>query len=234
MGRERSTCRDCGKDFLPLRRDDTELRHLKKWRKEIRKKEWDLMIVDEAHFLKSSKAQRTREVLGGIKRNADKEIVDRSSPIPAGRRIFLTGTPIVNKPKEFWPMLQALDPSGLGDSWYNYAKRYCGLWELKDRSGKRIGWKWDGATNLPELQDRLRSAFMVRRLKQDVLASLPAKIRQVLSIEPSPTVKKIISTELTTYEYLRQETQRFYKRWARAFRQVRRLGNNSGWRKSNS
>ena len=149
---------------------------------------------------KFSKAQRTREVLGGIKRNADKEIVDRCSPIPAGRRIFLTGTPIVNKPKELWPMLQALDPSGLGDSWYDYAKRYCGLWELKDRSGKRIGWKWDGATNLSELQDRLRSAFMVRRLKCDVLTSLPPKVRQVLSIESNANVKKLIATEISSYE----------------------------------
>jgi len=173
---------------------------LKKFRREIREIEWDLLIVDEAHFLKSSKAQRTREVLGGIKRNADREIVDRTSAIPAARRLFLTGTPIVNKPKELWPMLQSLDPEGLGANWYNYAKRYCALWELKDRSGKRIGWKWDGATNLPELQDRLRSAFMVRRLKCDVLTSLPAKIRQVVSIEPSTTLKKLIASEISSYE----------------------------------
>lgn len=173
---------------------------LKKFRAEVRETEWDLLITDEAHFLKSSKAQRTREVLGGIKRNADRVIVDRCSPIPAARRIFLTGTPIVNRPKELWPMLQALDPTGLGANWYAYAKRYCGLWELKDRVGKHIGWKWDGATNLEELQERLRGSFMVRRLKADVLTSLPGKIRQVISIQPSAAQKKLIATETSSYE----------------------------------
>lgn len=188
------------KQFLPADVYVLNYDILKKWRQEIREIEWDLLIVDEAHFLKSSKAQRTREVLGGIKRNADREIVERVSPIPAKRRLFLSGTPIVNKPKELWPMLQILDPTGLGSDWYNYAKRYCGLWELKDRSGKRIGWKWDGATNLSELQDRLRSAFMVRRLKKDVLTSLPAKIRQVLTIEPNASAKKLIASEISSYE----------------------------------
>src|SRR5208282_520092 len=81
-----------------------------------------------------------------------------------------------------------------------YAKRYCGLWEIKNREGKRIGWKWDGATNLEELQERLRTSFMVRRLKKDVLTSLPPKIRQVISIEPSPAMKKLIATEIFSYE----------------------------------
>jgi SNF2 family DNA or RNA helicase len=173
---------------------------LKKFRKEIRETQWDLMISDEAHFIKSAKAQRTREVLGGIKRDANKVIVERVSAIPATRRLFLTGTPIVNKPKELWPMLQVLDPTGLGADWYAYAKRYCGLWEIKDKMGKRLGWKWDGATNLEELQEHLRASFMVRRLKKDVLTSLPPKIRQVISIEPDSKTKKLIATELLSYE----------------------------------
>ena len=173
---------------------------LKKWRKEIREISWDLLVADEAHFLKSAKAQRTREVLGGIKRNSDRQIVDRVQPIPARRRLFLTGTPLLSRPKDTWPLCQILDPTGLGSDWYNYAKRYCGLWEIKDRTGKRIGWKWDGATNLEELQERLRSSFMVRRLKKDVLTSLPPKIRQVISIEPSSSLKKLIATELLSYE----------------------------------
>lgn len=173
---------------------------LKKWRKEVREIEWDLLIVDEAHFLKSAKAQRTREVLGGIKRDKDRNIVDRVSPIPAKRKLFLTGTPVLGRPKDLWSICQALDPNGLGADWYSYAKRYCGLWEIKNREGKRIGWKWDGATHLEELQERLRASFMVRRLKKDVLTSLPPKIRQVISIEPDAKTKRLIATELLSYE----------------------------------
>jgi SWI/SNF-related matrix-associated actin-dependent regulator 1 of chromatin subfamily A len=126
--------------------------------------------------------------------------VDRVSPIPAKRKLFLTGTPVLGRPKDLWSICQALDPNGLGADWYSYAKRYCGLWEIKNREGKRIGWKWDGATHLDELQERLRASFMVRRLKKDVLTSLPPKIRQVISIEPDAKTKRLIATELLSYE----------------------------------
>ena len=178
---------------------------LNKWRAKLREQEWDLLVADEAHFLKSSKSIRTREVLGGIKRNAEKKIVDRIGPIPAKRRLFLTGTPILNKPKEIWPLLQILDPQGLGSDWYGFAKRYCGLFEItKFNAAKgrqeRVGWKWDGAENLEELQERLRSSIMIRRLKKDVLKELPSIRRQVISIEPSPSLKKLVAKELKTYE----------------------------------
>ena len=79
---------------------------LGKWREELRKQEFDLLVADEAHFLKSPKALRTREFLGGIQRDENKKIVDRVIPIPAKRRLFLTGTPILSRPKDLWPLLQ--------------------------------------------------------------------------------------------------------------------------------
>ena len=52
--------------------------------------------------------------------------------------------------------------------------RYCA-----GREGTH-GWEVDGASHLDELQDRLRAAVMVRRLKKDVLTELPAKRRSVV------------------------------------------------------
>jgi SWI/SNF-related matrix-associated actin-dependent regulator 1 of chromatin subfamily A len=178
---------------------------LKTYRWPLRRINWDLMIVDEAHRLKNKKTNRTREVLGGIQRNAKKEIIDRCSAIPADRKLFLTGTPSLNgKPKELWPLLQALDPSGLGLDWYNYAKRYCQLQEIMQYSfethkNERVGWIWDGADNLGELQQIMRSRFLVRRLKCDVLKDLPEKDRRVVVIEPG-RMKKKIQKELETFE----------------------------------
>lgn len=180
---------------------------LKAHRAFLRQETWDLMILDESHYLKRHKTDRTMEVLGGIKRNPDKTIKERISPIPTHRALFLTGTPILNKPKDLWTLVSAIDPNGLGSDWFKFAKRYCQLKEIMGwKNGKpaRIGWWWDGADNLSELQQIMRERFMIRRLKSDVLKELPAKIRQVIPITPkSVTLKKLCAEEMRQWdEYL--------------------------------
>lgn len=140
---------------------------------------WDLLIVDEAHYLKNPKAQRTVAVFGGSKA--------RVQPIRAGRRVFLTGTPIVNRPCEIWPLVKSLDPEGLGAmGWFGFARRYC------DGYDTAFGFEAKGATNLDELQTKLRASIMVRRLKKDVLTELPAKRRQLLPFEPNAEIKRLV------------------------------------------
>ena len=167
---------------------------------------WDVMILDECHYLKNRRTDRTLEVFGGIKRNADREIIARFVPIPANKKILLSGTPIVNKPKELWPLLQTLDPMGLGASsnWFNYARRYCQMrsWEQPDprRPGQTMTmYWWDGADHLDELQELMRERFMVRRLKKDVLTELPAKRRQVIVLEPGKALAKLVARESQAY-----------------------------------
>lgn len=124
---------------------------------------WDLIIYDEAHYMKNLEAKRTRVGLG----------------IPAGRRLFLSGTPVVNKPIELYPLLRAIDPKAWG-SIHDYGKAYCGARPMKING--RLVWQYDGACNLKELQGRLRSTCMVRRLKKDVLKDLPPKVRQIIEL----------------------------------------------------
>lgn len=166
---------------------------------------WDIVCLDEVHYLKSGRADRTLEVFGGIKRNPDKTIRERFDPIPAKRMLLLSGTPLVNKPKELWPLLKAIDPTGLGADWFAYARRYCEARPIERFNPElhrmeRVGWWWDGAANLEELQEIMRSRFMVRRLKKDVLKDLPAKRRQVIILEPKPQLAKLIAKEIKTYE----------------------------------
>jgi SNF2 family DNA or RNA helicase len=167
--------------------------------------QWDLVCLDECHYLKSGRADRTLEVFGGIKRESDKTIKERFEPIPAKRMALLSGTPLVNKPKELWPLLRAIDGDGLGADWFHFARRYCEARSL-DRFNphtqkmERFGWDWSGAANLEELQEIMRSRFMVRRLKKDVLVDLPAKRRQVIVLEPKPQLAKLIAKETKTYE----------------------------------
>lgn len=178
---------------------------LKAHRDQLRERVWDTVIIDEAHKLKSKKADRTMEVFGGIKRQ-DKKIVDRCDRIPSDSRLFLTGTPALNgKPKELWNIIRACDPEGLGANWFTFAKRYCQLREIEryDRAQNKLvhqGWWWDGCENLAELQKLMRERFMIRRLKSDVMKDLKPKRRMVIPIESGARLRKQLDKELEDFD----------------------------------
>jgi len=142
---------------------------LRKFRVPLRSRVWDLAVFDESHMVKNPGAQRTGEVFGQRANKVKKR--ERIDPIPAARRLYLTGTPILNRPIELWPILRSQ-----GWNWLEFVTKFCGGYQTK------YGWDVSGATNLDELQKRLRSELMVRRLKKDVLADLPAKRRQVIEV----------------------------------------------------
>jgi SWI/SNF-related matrix-associated actin-dependent regulator 1 of chromatin subfamily A len=136
-------------------------------------RQFDLLIVDECHKLKNKKAQRTQKVLGG----KDTQKVYHPGVIEnCGRRLFLTGTPILNRPVEIFPLVSAIAPTDF-DNFFVFAKRFC------NAQKNRWGWDFNGASNLGELQTKLRASCMIRRLKKDVLTELPAKRRQVVELE---------------------------------------------------
>jgi SWI/SNF-related matrix-associated actin-dependent regulator 1 of chromatin subfamily A len=138
---------------------------------------WDLLICDEAHKLKNPKTSRARRILGEAKKGKKGErtpgLVDQCR-----RKLFLTGTPILNKPIEIQPILGAILPDEFGNS-FRFGIRYGAGHQT------RFGWDLNGASNLDELQTRLRSLVMIRRLKKEVLPELPAKRRQVVELAPN-------------------------------------------------
>jgi SWI/SNF-related matrix-associated actin-dependent regulator 1 of chromatin subfamily A len=159
---------------------------------------WELLICDEAHALKTPTAKRTIAVLGqeGNKRKkieAKQGLIHRASCF-----LPITGTAMLSRPIELWTLLHALDPEGYPDK-HKYGRRYCAGHQ------KRIGWNklggekgpdgrpkgapkmaWDfkGASNLEELQDKLRGRCMVRRLKSEVLPELPPKRHEIIVLDP--------------------------------------------------
>lgn len=147
--------------------------------KAIHDKVWDLVVIDEAHYLKNNKANRTKQVVGY-----------RALPaVKARRKLALTGTPIVNRPVELFNIIKYLAPYAWWDK-MRYARRYCAAF--------RGPWGWDmsGASNLAEFQEKLRSTIMIRRLKKDVLPQLPPKRHQVIEIQPDAKTAKLLKTEL--------------------------------------
>lgn len=124
------------------------------------KKEYDVVIFDEFHYLKSRSAKRSR----------------LCRQIRATYKLGLTGSPLLNRPKEAWHLLHILDPVAWPMNSYNkFAVRYC--------NGHMGFWGWDdnGFSHLDELRELLKP-LMIRRLKSEVLKELPAKRRQVVEI----------------------------------------------------
>jgi len=167
---------------------------LAKFRPQIDARQWDMLCADEVHFAKNPKAQRTQALLGN--RKAGKP------GIKARRRLFLSGTPIVNRPIELFPLVEALDPDGLGRSFFQFAKRYT----MATHNG--FGWDFSGAANLEELQQRLRAKFMVRRLKSEVLKELPPKRRQVVVVPVPAAAAAAVANERAVFEEHRKTIER--------------------------
>lgn len=119
---------------------------------------YDLIILDEAHKIKNPKAQRTKLI---------NDIVEKSNNPKVW---LLTGTPIANRPMDFFNLLK-LVKSPLGGNWKFYAQRYCDAKrfykKLKNGRTKQI-WVTDGASNLSELGIRTKNTLL-RRLKTDAL-----------------------------------------------------------------
>ena len=165
---------------------------------QVKDRDWDLMICDEAHLLKNKNALRSLCVFGGWRKGARKNGVQirkpkTFEPIVAEKSLFLTGTPILSKPDELWTVIRACDPKGLGKSWDNYVFTYCGAYY----DGNHLD--TSGATNLDELSRLLRERFMVRRDKRAVLKELPDKTRELIML-PQDKLEAPIKKELSRVE----------------------------------
>ncbi len=138
---------------------------LHKWEERLSQM-WDIVFVDEAQNLRNDTARMTKAAYGYRKKGENR------SGIPSKIRIAMTGTPVVNRPKEFWTTLHWLDPITWSDE-SRFHWKYCG-------GSLGNGWTNKGSSSELELQKKLRSTLMIRRLKKDVLTELPPKRREVI------------------------------------------------------
>lgn len=158
-----------------------------------------VIICDEAHYLKNQEAKRTLALLPFLKNRK--------------RVILLTGTPAFAKPKEIYTLCHAIRPD-LFEQFREFGNRYCD----PQPSLFYRGISYEGASNTKELHHLLTKYIMVRRyknknqynffscifciliellifrLKSQVLDQLPPKTRQKINIE----VDKAKSDEIVT------------------------------------
>ena len=146
-------------DFVIINYDIIKNFHTtkKKENSQILDSNFDLVIVDEAHYIKNATAQRTKLINDLVKK------VDRLW--------LLTGTPMTSRPMDYFNLLSLVD-SPVAKNWMAYAIRYCQGYQF-NAGGRKI-WNVTGASNLEELRDRT-AGLTLRRLKENVL-NLPDKI----------------------------------------------------------
>lgn len=131
------------------------------WKDQIARMAPRALILDECHYVKNRQTKRTK---------ACRQLARRCRYV-----LPMSGTPIVNRPLEFFPVLNMIRPREF-DSFWKYVMRYC---KPKHRFG---GWDFTGASHTDELHDRV-SEFMIRRTKEEVLPELPQKQRSKLIVD---------------------------------------------------
>ncbi len=140
-----------------------------------------VIFIDEAHRFKNPDAKRTLLLFGGKKQPA---LVDGFP-----KQIYLSGTPMPNRPIELFPILSKVAPETIEfKNQFEFGRRYC--------AGHRSRWGWDftGASNLDELQAGVihpDGPFMLRQRK--ALLKLPPKVEEVfvISANMSPRLAKM-------------------------------------------
>lgn len=136
---------------------------------------FDLIIVDEAHNLRNKKSIRG-------------EIVSELCSKFGNPKVWLlSGTPVANRPKDFYNLLKLIR-CNVADDYPFYMKRYCNGRQFykKTANGKtKKTWLVNGSANLEELAQRTKH-LLLRRLKVNVV-DMPQKqiIRQYQKLSES-------------------------------------------------
>lgn len=156
--------------------------------RELANANFDLCIIDEAHYLKNNESIR------------GKIMVELSTKHNINKVWLLTGTPVANRPMDFFNLLKIIK-SPIANNWKHFAVRYCDgrqfFRTLKNGQRKQI-WLTDGSSNLEELSNKTKNTI-IRRLKTEVL-DMPDKV--VTSMYQSLDKKGRAEYELLWDEYI--------------------------------
>ncbi len=127
-----------------------------------RELEFDTVVLDEAQHIKNRQTQNAQAV----------------KAIRSRHRLVLTGTPLENSVLDLWSIFDFLMPGYLGSA-QDFRERY-EVPITRERNGEAQA----------RLSRRLRP-FLLRRLKKEVAADLPAKLEQVSFCELNEDQREI-------------------------------------------
>ena len=142
---------------------------------------FDCIIFDEIHRIKNPKAASTKAAL----------------QLAKGKQgiIALSGTPITNRPIEFFTSLNMMLP-GTFPNYFTYAKRYCNARKTD------FGWNFNGSSNIETSSDGVTTPlnhilrdFMLRRSMDDprIAGEMPSLVESIVPVE-------LTDEQMTTYK----------------------------------
>lgn len=164
--------------------------------------QWNYCVLDEGHLIKNPKTKLSSAVRG----------------LKAKRRLLLSGTPIQNNLLELWALFDFLLPGYLGSEkefTEKYAKPILILQHQQSTSTNCDGpiGKWT-QKDFDEAESKLQSLhkqvlpFILRRMKEDVLADLPPKIIQDYKC-PMSSIQRLLYEDLMKGTGVKSEVSKF-------------------------
>lgn len=169
--------------------------------------QFDLLILDEAHYLKTASSARTKAIFGGKmerKIRGEKRTFSTAGLASRSRHVLaLTGTPLPNRPLEAYTLAHNFDPASIDHaSEYAFGQRFnprevrevqvydadLGYYVTKRYSDESSG-------RHAELQARMRANFMCRHLKRDVLTQLKLPRYDLVRADETAPVKAALRAE---------------------------------------
>ena len=160
----------------------------------LKRGKYDLVVLDEAHYLKNYDAQRTKRIFGGVNHVEDElgnvqreEIAGLAEN--CGYVLSMTGTPLPNRPRECYTLAKNTCWDAI--DWQS-EQAFQDKYNPSDFNGR---YKKELKGRTPELNARLRTNFMVRRLKREVLDQLPDVTYEISHIEETGAVRKALQAE---------------------------------------
>jgi len=154
---------------------------------------YDLLILDEAHYLKTVDSRRTRAVFGGGTNRTFDALAGR-----CGSVLALTGTPLPNRPREAYTLARGLCFDSI--DWMSedsFRSRFnpSRMLERERPDGSVYRVIDERSGRHAELQNRLRSYFMTRHLKREVMPWLKMPVYDLIQLEETTAVKQALQAE---------------------------------------
>lgn len=158
--------------------------------------DWDLLVLDEGHYLKTIDAQRTRAIFGQY--GGTGPFTETWLSKKARHVVALTGTPLPNRPRECYTMARGMNWESIdymSQDAFRYRFNPSKVGTTTRADGSTTMFVDERRGRLSELHARLRCNILVRRLKADVQPQLPDKRYEMAYIEPNGAIKEVLAKE---------------------------------------
>lgn len=151
----------------------------------VMKRENRTLIADEAHYLKTMRIEWKKDRRDWVVESGSQRAIAFYKMARQIERLFLlTGTPILNRVRELFPLLHMVEPRTWG-SFFRFCQRYCSghyEWVMARGGGTKKVFDCDGRSNSDELHGTVKGTYMMRHTKEEELANFPEKRRETITV----------------------------------------------------